>query len=133
MLDITTADRLAIHEIIALHGHLADDRAWDRLAEVFAEDVIFDLEDFGYGTLRGLAALRALAEGSQDDEGQPLGHHVTNIVVVGAHGDQAQTRAKALAVNADGTTGTAVYEDRLRRADQGWRIYYRRVVARRKP
>lgn len=32
MLDITADDRLAIHEVIALHGHLADDRDWDRLA-----------------------------------------------------------------------------------------------------
>jgi hypothetical protein len=31
---------------------------------------------------------------------------------------------------ADGTSGTAVYEDTLRRGDRGWRIIRRKVVAR---
>jgi hypothetical protein len=30
MLNITAEDRLAIHDVIALHGHVADDRDWDR-------------------------------------------------------------------------------------------------------
>ncbi|MBO0879076.1 MAG: hypothetical protein J2P17_01570, partial [Mycobacterium sp.] len=29
----TAADQIAIHETIALHGHLADDGEWDRLCE----------------------------------------------------------------------------------------------------
>jgi hypothetical protein len=31
---------------------------------------------------------------------------------------------------ADGTSGTAVYEDILRREEHGWRISHRKVVAR---
>nr|WP_245839131.1 nuclear transport factor 2 family protein [Nocardia donostiensis] len=50
MPDITAEDLIAIHETIALHGHLADDREWDRLGEVFAADVVFDVTDYGYGT-----------------------------------------------------------------------------------
>src|SRR5579864_1897538 len=115
MLDITAEDRLAIHEVIALHGHLADDRDWDRLAELYTDDVVLDLEDFGYGTLHGVQAIRDLSRGSQDDKGQPLGHHTTNIVVTGQDGEGVRARSKALAVMADGTSGTAVYEDTLRR------------------
>ena len=37
---------------------------------------------------------------------------------------------KGLAVMADGTSGTAVYEDTLRREEHGWRISRRKVVAR---
>jgi hypothetical protein len=130
MLDITAEDRLAIHEVIALHGHVADDREWDRLGDVFTEDAVLDLEDFGYGTLHGLAALRELSRASQDDTGQPAGHHVTNIIITGRDGESARARSKALAVMPDGTSGTAEYEDTLRPGKHGWRISHRKVVAR---
>jgi hypothetical protein len=130
MLGITAEDRLAIHDVIALHGHVADDRDWDRLGDLFTDDVVLDLEDFGYGTLHGLQAIKDLSRGSQDDKGQPLGHHATNIVVVGPDGEGVRVRSKALAVMADGTSGTAVYEDTLHRGDHGWRISRRKVVAR---
>jgi 3-phenylpropionate/cinnamic acid dioxygenase small subunit len=130
MPDFTTEDRLAIHDVITLHGHVADDRDWDRLGELFTDDTVLDLEDFGYGTLRGLAALRELSLASQDDKGQPLGHHVTNILITGHDGQTARARSKALAVMRDGTSGTAVYEDVLRRDEHRWRISHRKVVAR---
>lgn len=130
MPDITAEDQLAIHDVIALHGHVADDRAWDRLGELFTDDAVLDLEDFGYGTLHGLAALRDLSHASQDDKGQPLAHHVTNITVTGRDGETARARSKALAVMPDGTSGSATYEDILRRDKHGWRISHRKVVAR---
>lgn len=49
-----------IHELIALHGHVVDDRDWGRLDEVFADDVVFDVADYGYGTLYGLQAMQDL-------------------------------------------------------------------------
>ena len=130
MADITAEDRLAIRDVIALHGHVADDRDWDRLGELFTEDVVFDLEDFGFGTLHGLAALRDLSRASEDDKSQPLAHHVTNIIVTGREEDTVRARSKALAVMPDGTSGTAVYEDVVRRDEHGWRISHRKVVKR---
>jgi 3-phenylpropionate/cinnamic acid dioxygenase small subunit len=130
MPDITAEDRLAIHDVIASHGHVVDDRDWDRLGELFTDDVVLDLEDFGYGTLRGLGAMRDLARDGQDDKGQPLGHHVTNIVITGQDGETVRARSKALAVMADGASGTAVYEDTLRQEEQRWRISHRKVTAR---
>lgn len=130
MPDVTAEDRLAIQDVIALHGHVADDRDWDRLDELFTDDVVLDLEDFGYGTLHGLAALRDLSLASQDDQGQPLGHHVTNIIITGRDGETAKARSKALAVMPDGRSGTAVYEDTLRQGRHGWRISHRKVAAR---
>lgn len=132
MQNITAADRIEIHETIALHGHVADARDWDRWREVYTEDLVLDLEDFGLGTTHGLAALRQMSLDNQDDPAQPLGHHVTNIVV-SQDGDRVHARSKGLAVNADGTTGTVVYEDTLRREPQGWRIFHRRILARRAP
>ncbi|WP_328395060.1 nuclear transport factor 2 family protein [Nocardia sp. NBC_00416] len=130
MPDITTEDRAAIHEVIALHGHLVDDREWDRLGEVFAEDVVFDVTDYGYGIVRGLQAVQDLARGNQGDEGAPLGHHVTNVVVLGRDGATVRVRSKALTVTATGTCGSAVYEDVLAPEARGWRISSRRAVAR---
>ncbi|MFG1793618.1 nuclear transport factor 2 family protein [Nocardia sp. NPDC049149] len=131
MQDITAADRIAIHETIALHGHVADDRDWDHWGELYTDDLVLDLEDFGLGTINGLAALQKLARDSQDDPSQPLGHHVTNIVVGAQDGDRVRARSKGLGVNADGTTGTVVYEDTLRREPQGWRICHRKIRVRR--
>jgi len=130
MPDITAEDRLAIHDVIASHGHVVDDRDWDRLGELFTDDVVFDLEDYGYGTLRGLAAMRELARAGQDDKAQPLGHHVTNIVITGQDRETVRARSKALAVMPDGASGTAVYEDTLRREEQRWRISHRKVTPR---
>lgn len=131
MLDITAADRIAIHETISLHGHIADERDWDRWGEVYTDDLVFDLEDLGLGTTHGIAGLKAMAD--RFNGPQPLGHHTTNIVVVAQDGDRALARSKGLAVNADGTSGTVVYEDALRREPQGWRICERKVLARRAP
>jgi len=129
MPDINAEDRIAIHEVIASHGHVADDRAWHRLGELLTDDAVLDLEDFGLGTLHGLRAIQELSRGSQDDEGQPLAHHVTNTVITGQDGEGVRARSKGLAVMADGTTGTAVYEDTLRREEHGWRISHRKIFA----
>lgn len=50
-------DRLAVGELIALHGHLVDGGELHRSAEVFTPDVVYDLSDFGQGQVTGLAAL----------------------------------------------------------------------------
>ena len=47
-------DRVAIQELIALHGHHFDDCHLDRLHELFTEDVVYDLEDFGVVNLTAL-------------------------------------------------------------------------------
>jgi hypothetical protein len=62
------------HEVIALHGHVVGGRDWDRLGEVVADDVVFDLTDYGYGTLHGMQAMQDLVRGNRDDAAQPLGH-----------------------------------------------------------
>lgn len=36
-------------------------------------------------------------------------------------------------VNADGTTGSVTYQDTVTRGPRGWRIGYRKVLARRAP
>jgi SnoaL-like domain len=123
---LTTDDRLAIHELVGLHGHLSDDRTPQLLDRLLTEDAVYDLEHYGMGTVSGLPALRALFEQAPGE--QPVGHHVTNVLVTEQADGTARVRSKGLAVMADGTTGSAVYEDRVVRTPAGWRIAHRTVV-----
>lgn len=128
---LTVEDRLAITEVIALHGHLVDDGELDREHEVFTPDVVYDLSDFGQGRIIGLDALQeaALALGAAN----PVAHHVTNVVIEEAYDDEVRVRSKGLGIMADGSCGSVTYLDTLVRVDKGWRIRHRRVTARRVP
>jgi hypothetical protein len=128
---LSADDRLAIYEVIALHGHLVDAGAFERLEEVFTEDVVYDLEAFGGGLLEGIDAMVDAALALGDDN--PLGHHVTNTLVIDDDGDVATVHSKGIGIRADGTTGTVDYEDVVRRTSAGWRVARRRIIPRRRP
>jgi 3-phenylpropionate/cinnamic acid dioxygenase small subunit len=128
---ITYEDRAAITEVIAMHGHLCDSGELDRLGEVFTADVIYDLTDFGQQSLRGTKALAAA--GWAGGERNPVGHHVTNVVLAEAPDGTVQARSKGIGIKADGTSGSVTYEDIIVRGDQGWRISQRKILARRAP
>ena len=125
---MTAEDRLEIHELVALHGHLADDHRADDLGLLMTEDGVYDVEEFGLGEVAGLPALIELFASAPGQ--QPVGHHVTNVVVTPRGPDRADVRSKGLSVMADGTAGTVIYEDTVVRTPAGWRISRRRVVAR---
>ncbi len=124
-------DRLAVMELVALHGHLVDDGELHRLDELFTDDIVYDVTDLGHGSLVGVDAFRdaALAMGARD----PVGHHVTNIVLTDLGDGRIGARSKAIGVNADGTCGSVTYEDTAVRGERGWRIARRKVIARRTP
>lgn len=128
---LTAEDRTAIKELISLHGHLTDGGELDRMHELFTADVTYDVTDLGGGSIEGLAALReaALAMG----ESNPVGHHVTNIVLTELGADQVRALSKGIGIKADGTCGSVTYEDTISHGDQGWRISRRKVLARRTP
>lgn len=124
-------DRTAITELISLHGHLFDNGELERLDELFTTDVVYDVTDFGLEAMRGIAAIQeaAVALGGAN----PVGHHVTNIIVSESADGRVHARSKGIGINADGTSGSVTYEDTVVRSDRGWRISYRRVVAHRTP
>ena len=122
---LTADDRLAIHELVALHGHLADDRRPGDLHLLLTDDAAYDVTAYGMGVVQGLDALtRLFAERPGE---QPVGHHVTNVLIEDA-GDRVAVRSKGRAVMADGSAGTVVYEDEVVRTPAGWRIARRTVV-----
>jgi hypothetical protein len=128
IMPLSTEDRLAIHELIALHGHLADDRRPDELDRLLTEDAVYDLRDLGMGEVQGMPALRALWTTAGGE--QPIGHHVTNVIVDESADGSVRVRSKGLAVMAGGRAGSVVYDDVVIRTPAGWRIARRAVLAR---
>jgi SnoaL-like domain len=127
-------DRLAIHELVALHGHLVDAgqlREKD-LARLFTPDVRYDVTALGGAVLVGLAAIRdaSLELGSNN----PVAHLVTNVVVhPHPDGETATVWSKGLGVTQDGRVGSVTYHDVVTRTNDGWRIRARQVTPRREP
>lgn len=124
-------ERLAIYELIALHGHLMDAGAFDRLDELFTDDFVYDLDALGYGRLEGAKALIDASKALGDDN--PVGHHVTNSLVIAEEGGVVRVRSKGIGIGADGSSGTVIYEDLIRKTPSGWRIARRAVIPRRRP
>jgi hypothetical protein len=122
-------DRIAITDLICLHGHRVD--AGERCDDLFTPDIAYDVSDLGGGVIVGTTALweAALALGDNN----PVGHHVTNIVLTEVGPDEVSARSKGIGVMADGTTGSVTYEDTVVRTAAGWRISRRKVLARRRP
>jgi len=128
-MELSEQDRIEISDLINLHGHLTDAGDLDRAVQLFTPDVTYDLDDFGLGSLHGTAAVReaALALG----DANPVGHHVTNIVITWIDDRSARVQSKGIGIKADGTAGSVTYDDIVTRHPGGWKISYRKVTARR--
>jgi ketosteroid isomerase-like protein len=126
---LSEQDRTDINDLINLHGHLTDAGELDQAGDLFTPDATYDLDDFGLGSLHGTAAMReaALALGNAN----PVGHHVTNIVITSVGDRSARVRSKGIGVKADGTAGSVAYDDIVTRQPGGWKISYRKVTAKR--
>jgi hypothetical protein len=129
-MSIDVAERLALHELLHLYGHLVDDRAWDALDQVFTADVVYDASDFGMPVTRSLAEL--VAEWTSDEglRRHPLAHHATNIVVTEDPRGTVRVRSKGIGVGAGGRVGSVTYDDVAVRTAAGWRLAARRVTLR---
>jgi hypothetical protein len=132
---LTADDRLEIHEVIALHGHLSDAGTYERFDEVFTSDLVVDASDLGRAPLPAPDPGRPrldmyVAASHRLGAAGPLAHHVTNIVVR-EDGDGARAWSKGFALSQDGSVASFTYEDQLVRTSLGWRIRHRKVSARR--
>ena len=94
-------------------------------------DVVYNLDDFGLGSVHGTSALRTTTRAL--GSAHPVGHHVTNIVITSIDDRTARVRSKGIAIEADGSAGSVVYDDIVTQQPEGWKISYRKVSARRAP
>lgn len=128
---LTWEDRAAITELISMHGHLCDSGELDRLDEVPHRRRSLRRNGLRAGAAGGTGGChpgRARAGGAN-----PVGHHVTNIVLTEVGDRQVHARSKGIGIYADGTCASLTYEDIIVRRDRGWRISDRKLLARRAP
>jgi hypothetical protein len=123
------ADRLELHELPGRYGDAIDDRAWDRLDEIFTPDAVFDLTDLGSRRCEGLDDIKRFMD--QEAE-HPRAHLMTNIYV-DETADGAELRFRIVAPMRDGKVLTASYYDDVVKTPAGWRVRHRVITARRRP
>jgi len=121
-----SADVFAIYNLMGRYAHIMDECSiaggpWDRLGDIFTDDVEFDVRSVGGPLLSSLQQLKDAWNASV----HPWGHHVTNLVVEPLGPDSAACDSKIIIILPDGRASTGVYRDRLRRTSEGWRITHR--------
>jgi SnoaL-like domain len=119
-----TGDILAIQQLLALYGHIIDEREWQRVGELFTASAVYDMSEFGLGVVRGAAAIRELW--SRPDAAHPLAHHATNIIVSEDPDGTVRVVSKGLGVGPNGRVGSVVYRDVVERTPAGWRFVVRK-------
>ena len=129
--ELHAEDREAIGQTLSLHGHLFDGGHLDRLGEIFTPGVVYDMSAVGVGTFEGIEAIRSAA--LQLGAGNPVAHHVTNVVITGEDDGLVTARSKGLMLMADGTVASVTHLDTLRRHGGGWRISRRVISPQRTP
>lgn len=97
--------------------------------ELVTADAVYDVIALGQGEIHGLDQFCEVSAAFADDERNPVGHQVTNLIVDEPIGDTATVRSKGIGVLCDGFTGSVTYLDRVVRTPNGWRIAARRVIA----
>lgn len=113
---------------LSTFARVLDGKEWERLGEVFADDLSFD---YGTGRLeQGIEALRANMRRFLDKCGGS--QHLIGSILVDVDGDTALSRAyvQARHQRVDDTGGDVYdsngeYLDRWERRSEGWRIVHR--------
>ena len=124
----TEEDRLAILNQLGRFARMLDERAWDRIGEVFADDVGFDYGEGGEQA--GLDALRGQFSRYLDNCGPS--QHLLGSIMLTFDDEGATTRAYVQARHQGRGARAALfldtngeYIDRWVRRDGGWRIVRR--------
>lgn len=123
------ADRLELHELPGRYGDAIDDRAWDRLDDIFTIDGVFDLTDLGGPRCAGLDAIKQFMDVEAE---HPRTHLMTNIYVDETPAG-VQLRFRIIALFDGGKVGTASYYDDVVKTPAGWRVSNRVITRRRRP
>jgi len=125
---LSTADRLALHELANRYGNAVDARDWVALATVFAPNARFVIGADEPSPVEHIG-IDAIVEMMRVGR-HPVTHHVTNIVV-DADADVVRLFFKVLGTGPRGRVGSADYHDTVERWSDGWRIREHLVTFRR--
>lgn len=125
---LSIEDKLAIHDLISLYGHIVDNREFSRTHELFTDDAVYDISDFNAGVHIGWPAVARLW---RDLEGQhPIAHHATNVLVSQDDDGTVRVLSKAIGILGDLSAGSAIYKDIVVKTPAGWRMSHRVAIPR---
>lgn len=127
---IDTADRLAIHELLADYGNLIDERQFSRTHELFTADARYVLVGFGTAIDGVVVGYAAIADFWRDPAQHPLAHHVTNVRVTEDGDGTVRVHSKIIGVGNKGRVGSATYHDVVVKTPAGWRMSERVITLR---
>lgn len=117
-------DLVAINQVANMYGHLIDNRAFERMGEVYTEDATY------HSSRAKSVGLPAIVD-YLSTYPQPLTHNTTNVhIQFGPDPDQATGVAKFLCVLRDRSVTAGDYEDQWVRTPAGWRLQHRRSTGR---
>ncbi|MEU9889974.1 nuclear transport factor 2 family protein [Sphaerisporangium sp. NPDC051011] len=119
---MATAEVGRIRDLLSQVAYVLDSHDYDRLGEVFAEDVHF--ENPGRLVAHGLPSL---IEAFKKITDPAVSHHVTNVIVTPVDGGSAECVTKALTLRKGGVLSAAEYRDTVRLGADGWRISSRSI------
>ena len=130
-------DRAAVADVVAGLAHAQDDRNWDALRHLFADELILDLSAHHFGRPPTAMAARALVELARASlTGFDCTHHAASNLLVELSGDEARCRAHMVAYHhvpaeagvVDYCTMRGYWELKLRKIDQQWLIHHWSVI-----
>ena len=98
---LSADDTIALHQLVHQYAHIVDDGDYDRLREIFTDDVEFDTSAFGNPPLRGIDPVIASYVGAR----HPVAHHVTTPVVTTDPDGTVRVRSKVLSLLGGGLCG----------------------------
>lgn len=128
MSQLTTDDRLAIQELMAVYSRCIDFQRWDEMPGLFTDDCTLDFGKL-MGTHHGKDGIRGFAA-MLSKVGLTMRHFVTNCIITGG-GEQAEATTYVLAFTGEPgsqTPTTGRYEDQLRKVDGRWLLHVRRGI-----
>jgi len=122
MARIADNDRIDITDIVNKVAYILDSHDYDRMGEVFSEDVKF--ANPGRLSANGLDELKSAFKSFPAPS---LSHHITNLLLDGCEDGTVKAMCKALAQRADKSIAAAEYTDILKKTAMGWRIASRTI------
>lgn len=122
MARIAEIDRIDITDTLNKVAYILDSKEYDRMGEVFAEDIQFS--NPGRLTANGLEELKTAF---RNFPAPSLSHHITNLLLSGSEDGTVKALCKALSQRADKSMAAAEYTDILKKTPIGWRIASRTI------
>jgi hypothetical protein len=125
---LSTDDRLAIADLVAIYCHALDLGRWEEFRALFTEDCRLDFGEM-MGVFEGTDGVRRFTD-TMAGLGLFMRHYVTNLVLTG---DGARARGEAYVLAITGPPGasaqtTGRYEDEFVKVGGRWRIRIRRAL-----